>query len=204
MPDKKQDDTEEELPEFVIEGARSGRSRCKTCRRKIAMGGLRIGVLIEGPFGTGYLWHHLNCLAKNRIDLVESAYELEAWNFAKEKPKGLPKITTLRGLGDKAEKQKKERQEMPYAELAPSGRSKCKQCGDAIKEGAARIILGREVTFGQQVRSTPVKVHPACIAAELERDDTTVTSDELEIGLRANSKTMTPEAIESLILILNS
>jgi len=165
---------------------------------------LRIGVLIEGPFGTGYLWHHLKCLAKKRIDLVEGAYELEAWNFAKEKPKGLPKIDTLRGLEEKAEKQKKERQEMPYAECAPSGRSKCKQCGEVINKGDVRIVLGREVTFGQQVRSTPVKVHPACIAQELERDDTTVTIDELEAGLRANSKTMTPEAVEAVLLEMDS
>jgi hypothetical protein len=162
------------------------------------MGGLRIGVLIEGPFGTGYLWHHLKCLAKNRIGFVERAYELEAWNFAKEKPKGLPKIGALRGLGEKTEKQKAERQEMPYAELASSGRSKCKQCGEAIAEGSTRIIIGREVTFGQQVRSTPAKVHPGCVTAELERDDTTVTIDELEIGLRAHSKTMAAEALDAL------
>ena len=39
----------EQLADYVIEGARSGRSRCKTCRRTIAKDALRIGVLIDGP-----------------------------------------------------------------------------------------------------------------------------------------------------------
>ena len=47
----------QELSAYVIEGARSSRSRCKICRRPIEKGTLRIGYLIEGPFGTGYLWH---------------------------------------------------------------------------------------------------------------------------------------------------
>jgi hypothetical protein len=36
---------EQQLPPYIIEGARSGRSRCKTCRRNISKGGLRLGIL---------------------------------------------------------------------------------------------------------------------------------------------------------------
>ena len=75
--------TEKPLPAYVIEGARSSRSRCKTCRRKIDKGGLRIGMLIEGPYGTGYLWHHLRCAARRRFEQVQEAYEAEAWKEAK-------------------------------------------------------------------------------------------------------------------------
>ena len=40
---------------------------------------LRLGILLEGPFGTGYLWHHLQCAARRRIEDVEAAYAQEAF-----------------------------------------------------------------------------------------------------------------------------
>ena len=73
---------EEQLPPYVIEGARSARSKCKTCRKKIDKDVLRIGILIEGPYGTGYMWHHLKCAARRMYDKVEEAYSMEAWKFA--------------------------------------------------------------------------------------------------------------------------
>jgi len=73
---------EQEKPPYVIEGARSSRARCKTCRKKIAKGGLRLGVLVVGPFGPGYMWHHLNCAAGRLYEKLEEAYRLEAWREA--------------------------------------------------------------------------------------------------------------------------
>ena len=69
---------EPELPPYKIESARSSRSRCRTCRRKIDKDKLRLGILLEGPYGTGYLWHHLTCAAKRRADDVEAAYAEQA------------------------------------------------------------------------------------------------------------------------------
>ncbi|MDH3284344.1 MAG: PARP-type zinc finger-containing protein, partial [Acidobacteriota bacterium] len=87
---------EEQLPPYVIENARSGRSRCKTCRRTIDKGALRLGVLIEGPFGAGHMWHHLKCAARKMIDRVEEAYALEAWRQAKTPPESVPDLEQLR------------------------------------------------------------------------------------------------------------
>ncbi len=64
---------EPELPTHVIEPARSSRSKCKACRRAIDKGVLRIGILISGPFGDGYLGHHLACAARRRLEDVEEA-----------------------------------------------------------------------------------------------------------------------------------
>ena len=80
--DAQPEPAEPELPPFVIEGARSSRSKCKACRRKIDKGALRIGILIEGPYGTGYMWHHIKCAARRHLHRVEEAYELEAWKEA--------------------------------------------------------------------------------------------------------------------------
>ncbi len=67
-------DESEDQPPHKIEKARSGRSKCKTCRRAIQKDKLRLGILIQGPFGPGYLWHHLACAARKRIEDVEEAY----------------------------------------------------------------------------------------------------------------------------------
>jgi D-alanyl-D-alanine carboxypeptidase/D-alanyl-D-alanine-endopeptidase (penicillin-binding protein 4) len=131
---------EVELPPYVIEGARSSRARCKTCRRKIDKGALRIGVLIEGPYGTGYMWHHIKCAARRHMDRVEEAYELQAWNEAKDPPSKVPDIVDLRKLQEEAEEKKKARKQIPYIERSPSGRSKCKHCGGSARSTCTRAV----------------------------------------------------------------
>jgi hypothetical protein len=195
---------EESRPRYVIEGARSGRSRCKSCRRTIAKGALRIGILVDGPFGEGYLWHHLGCLARTRLKEVERAYELEAWTFAKTAPKNLPTLAELSSAQSKAKRQREQRRRVPYLEIAPSGRSRCKLCGANIAEGSVRVVLGREVSFGQQVRTAPVKVHPGCVQAELARDDSAVETDGLEQALRTNSEGMEEAVLEAALAQVTS
>ena len=189
----------EEQPPYVIEGARSGRSKCKTCRRAIPKGGLRLGVLIEGPYGTGYLWHHLNCAAKRHFHHVDEAYADEAWRHAKEPPAKVPPLDSLRELGEEAERKRKERKPIPYVELDPSGRAKCKQCGESLPKGEPRVVLGREVEFGSQVRVGPVNVHPACVRAELDREDSGVEADGLSDALRENSQGLDAAVIETVL-----
>ncbi|MEM7307191.1 MAG: hypothetical protein AAF682_11005 [Planctomycetota bacterium] len=187
-------DAEPELAPHKIEEARSSRSRCRTCRRKIDKGKLRLGVLLEGPYGTGYLWHHLTCAAKRRADDVEEAYRSKAFDPDLE----LPPIEELRKLKEKAEEAKKNRRDAPYAERAPSGRSKCKSCGEGIDQDAFRVVLLREVTFGQQVRGTPINVHPRCVASELRAEDCMTEIDGFEDMLRANTPELTEDTAAEL------
>ena len=174
----------EELPPYKIEPARSSRSGCKGCRRKIAKDALRLGVMIEGPFGAGYLWFHLNCAAKRRPEDLEEAYAQQAW------PEGceVPPIEELRKLADVAAKEKAEKKEPPYGELAPSGRSKCKQCGETIDKGTVRVVLSREVHFYNQVRSGPINVHPACVQAALDAEDNATETDSFEAFFRQRTE----------------
>jgi len=185
--DTQQPPAEQQLPTYVIEGARSSRSRCKTCRRKIDKGVLRLGILIEGPYGIGYMWHHLKCAARKQFDRVQEAYQEEAWQNAKEPPTKLPGLEALESLQQKAEEARKMKKDIPYVELDPSGRAKCKHCGEAMDKGGVRVVLGRGVYFGNQVRVAPITVHPRCVAAELEKDDCETEVAGLVDALRVNS-----------------
>jgi len=193
------DSPDEQLPPYVIEGARSSRSRCKTCRRKIDKDTLRIGVLIEGPYGTGYLWHHLRCAARRQFEKVEEAYGLEAWKEAKQPPRKVPNLDSLKKLREKAEEKRKERKTIPYTEPAPSGRASCKHCGETIEKASMRVILGREVEFGGVVRIGPINVHPHCVAKEMQADDCGTEADGFAERLLQNSRDQPEERIRAVL-----
>ena len=143
---------ESELAPYIVESARSSRSKCRTCKRKIEKGKLRLGVLLEGPFGTGYLWHHLTCAARRRIEDVEAAYEQQAFADGLT----VPPLAELQALKEKAEQARAARKEPPYVERAPSGRSTCKHCGEAIAKDATAHRAGR-ARFPSAARSGRVR-----------------------------------------------
>jgi poly [ADP-ribose] polymerase len=191
---------EEQLAPYLIEEARSSRSRCRTCRTKIDKGKLRLGILLEGPYGTGYLWHHLTCAAKRKLDDVEAAYEEGAFAEGVEPPP----LDELRALKEKADKKKAEKQDPPYVERDPSGRAKCKHCDEKLEKGALRVVLQREVTFGNQVRGMPIHVHPRCVAPETMAEDCMTELEGLEQELRANSRGVDAAEIAEVMAIVSS
>lgn len=184
----------DEMPPYRLEAARSGRSRCKSCRRKIAKDSVRFGVLIEGPFGPGYLWHHLRCAAKRRIEEVEEAYALGLQGELK-----VPTLESLRKAAAEAEKPKAEARDAPWAELAPTARSKCKQCGGGIEKGAARVVLLQRVEFGSQLRATPVKVHPECVSGFVAGGESILEAEGLIESLRHHSRDLEPKRLEEVV-----
>jgi len=189
----------ETLPLYVIEGARSGRSRCKVCRRSISKGALRLGMLIEGPYGTGYLWHHLTCAARRKFEQVEEAFEAKAWNEAKTPPDDVPSLDELRKVREVAAERRKTRRPIPHAEPAPTGRAKCKHCDEPIEQGSLRVVLGRGVYFGSQMRTAPINVHPRCVAAELKSEDCATEIEGFEVALRTNSADLASEKLDTLV-----
>ena len=186
---------EEELDPFKIEPARSSRSRCKTCKRKIDKDILRIGILIEGPFGTGYLWHHLKCAAKRNFEAVEEAYEQKLYPEGVE----LPTLESLKKHADDSAKKKAERRDPPYAEADPSGRAKCKHCDEKIEKGSMRVILGRNVEFYRQVRVAAINVHPKCVAAEMMAEDCATEPEGFADALRENSRGVEKEQLDTVL-----
>lgn len=189
---------EETQPPYMIEGARSARSKCKICRKKIDKDVLRLGTLIEGPFGTGYVWEHLRCAAKRAFEKVEEAYAAEAWNHAKEPPE-VPALEELAKLREEAEQKRAERRELPYAEVAPSGRSRCKHCGEPIPKDELRVVLAQEVVFGSQTRTASINVLPEHVAEALRAPDSGTAPEGLAEALRENSRGLDEAQLDALV-----
>lgn len=184
----------EQLAPYLIELARSNRSTCKGCKKKIEKDMPRIGFLLEGPYGTGYLWHHLECLAKKDFAKVEEAY---AGDYTKPGVE-LPPLETLRKEAEKAAEKKAEKQLAPFVERASTGRSKCTQCGELIDAGAFRFGVLRAVEFYGQERKATVKVHPACVEAALQDETNASDPETFAVDVRRNSK-LEPSEIEEAL-----
>jgi hypothetical protein len=117
------------------------------------------------------MWHHLRCAARRQLERVEEAYEAKAWQAAQHPPERVPSIEELRGLHEAGAQRRQERLALPYAERAPSGRSRCKHCHEPIAQGTFRVVLGRETRLGRQVRLGPINVHAGCVRAALKAED---------------------------------
>jgi poly [ADP-ribose] polymerase len=169
----------------MIEEAKSGRARCRTCREPIGKGELRFGEETINAFSDGdmtYMWHHLACAAKKKPKELKTA--LDAFDGDIPDRKALEKQ-----IAEGASKQKPGT--FPYVEKAPTGRSKCLACDETIEKDTYRVAIEREVDAGGFVRKSAGYLHPAC-ASEFVGDD------ELAEKLKANSNLKPAELDEVL------
>jgi hypothetical protein len=167
---------------LTIEVAKTGRARCRTCRQPIEKGTLRFGEEQPSAFGEGmqWTWHHVLCAAKKKPKQLKDALA----KFDGEVP-DRAEIDKLLEEGDK------KASAFPYAERAPTGRSKCQQCDTPIEKGALRIAIEREVEVGGMVRPGAGYLHAKC-AMEY-------TADESLLDLvRGNSKGLTEADLDEL------
>jgi len=137
----------------MIEVAKTGRARCRSCRQAVEKGSLRFGEEQPSAFGEGmqWGWYHLLCAARKRPGPLRSALA----GFPGEIPGREELEQALAEAEQKAIT-------LPYAEHAPTGRSKCLGCSESIAKGALRVAVEREVEVGSMVRSGAGYLHPAC------------------------------------------
>jgi len=188
-------DGDEDKPPYLIEQARSGRSKCKACKRTIQKDKPRFGLLIEGPFGPGYLWHHLTCAARRRFADVEEAYAMGIGQDVE----GLPSIESLKAEQAANEEERAKKKTAPYVEIAPTGRSKCRACEDLIGKASPRGVVLRSVEFYGQTRVGPINVHPRCVQDALAADDNATDTDDFSDAVRRNSEGVEPEVIGQVL-----
>ncbi|MBI2372774.1 MAG: hypothetical protein HYV07_02115 [Deltaproteobacteria bacterium] len=141
----------------LIEAAKSGRASCRSCKKPIGKGELRLGEEVPNAFADGaptHVWHHLDCAATKKPDVLVAALE----GFEGEVPNRaelLAKATEAAG---------KQKPKVPYAERAPTGRSRCLSCEEAIAKDELRVAVEREVDTGSFVTKSAGYLHVRCAA----------------------------------------
>lgn len=170
----------------VIESAKSGRASCRTCRKKIDKGSLRFGEAAENQFdpdgGMTLRWHHLECAAKQMPEKVKPALDA----FDGDVPNRAQIDAALASGKKKAAAQKS----FPYAEKAPTGRSRCIECGEPIEKDTWRVAVEREIDAGGFQRTGAGYLHPACSEVHADWDQVEENSglDEAELADLRNAR----------------
>jgi hypothetical protein len=164
----------------VIEEAKSGRASCRTCKKAIAKGELRLGVEQMTQFSDtpSMQWHHLMCAAQKLPGELKGALA----TFEGEVPN---RDEIEKAMTDAIKSGKAKPGAFPYIDKAPTGRAKCMQCDETIEKDSFRVAVEREVDVGGFMRKSPGYMHPKCVAANLENVGGTV--DDLVTQLKANS-----------------
>lgn len=164
-----------------IEEAKSGRASCRTCKKTIARGELRLGIEAANTFGDtpSMHWHHLVCAA--------AKLPVELGDALKEFPGAVPNREELdKTIADAIAKGSAKPGGMPYVDRAPTGRARCMQCREPIEKDSLRVAVERELEVGMAQQTGAGYLHPACVPAYLEGKG--ADKDELVIGLRNNSR----------------
>lgn len=183
------------LMAHIVETAKSGRARCRTCGEGILKGEARFGEEVPNAFsdsgGMALHWHHLRCAAKKKPSQLREALG----TF----PGAVPDRAELDRLI--AENEPKQRPTtFPYAELAPTARSHCGECHTLIAKGALRVALAREQDGpALMMPPTPRYYHVACSPAVLGPDLAKALAQ-----IRANSRGLSADDLADLDRALTS
>jgi poly [ADP-ribose] polymerase len=165
----------------VIEEAKSGRASCRTCKKTIAKGELRLGVETKTQFSDtpSMQWHHLPCAAGKLPGELKAALA--------EYDGDVPNREELdKAMDDAIKSGKAKPGGFPYVDKAPTGRAKCMQCDEAIEKATFRVAVEREVDTGSFVTRGAGYLHPKCVAENLE--NTGGSLEELVEGIKKNSR----------------
>ena len=169
----------------IIEPAKSGRAKCRSCKKAIEKGALRLGEEILDPFGSGgttHVWHHVDCAAEKKPDEIKAALA----DYTGDVP-------DRAGLEKKIADSQKALPPgtFPYAEKAPSGRSRCMACESGIEKDTLRVAVEREVDTGTFKTKGAGYLHPMCAA------DFTGDAGMFE-KVKSNSRELTGEQLAEL------
>jgi hypothetical protein len=164
--------------EKMIEVAKTGRSKCRGCKQLIAKDEMRFGEEVDSLYGDGdiaTLWYHLKCAAERRPNELRETLD----KFQGKIP-GRAELDQLLA-NNKGKKAGGGGGKYPYAEKAPSGRSKCLKCDKTIDKDSIRVAVEREVEIAGVMRPSAGYLHPGCAVA--------FTGDKkLGAALKTNSK----------------
>jgi hypothetical protein len=176
-----------------IEEAKSGRASCRTCKKTIAKGELRLGVEVANQFSDSTVqWHHLACAASKLPAELKEA--LAGY------PGDVPDREALdKAIDETIKKGTGKPGGFPYIDHAPTGRAKCMQCEEAIEKGSLRVAVEREIDTGAMVTRSAGYLHPKCVAENL--DNVGGSLDDFIAGVEKNSRIAPDELASALATI---
>ena len=167
----------------VIEVSPSGRAKCKGCSQAIPKGEVRFGETYESAFsgGEALRYWHLVCAAgkipgKLRAQLATTDVAI---------PNRAEVDAALSGKGPKPKAGGGAKAELPFADLAPTGRAKCIVCDEVLPKGELRVAVEREAETPMGPRMTAGYLHPACAASWA--DDNGQDAEDLLATVLSNS-----------------
>jgi hypothetical protein len=146
------------MSDHIIEEAKSGRAACRTCKKPIGKGELRLGESVPNAFADGettHQWHHLPCAADKKPAVLEQALAATTVVVA-------DKDALLARAAEAKKKGGAKPGAFPYVERAPSARSTCLVCTEKIEKGVLRVAIERDVDTGTFVTKGAGYLHPAC------------------------------------------
>lgn len=175
----------------MIEEAKSGRASCRTCKKTIAKGELRLGVEVVTQFSDtpSMQWHHLPCAAGKLAGELKDAMAA----FDGEIP---DREELDKKIAEAMKKGAAKPAGFPYIDKAPTGRAKCMQCEEAIAKDSFRVAVEREIDTGAMVTRGAGYLHPKCVAENLENVGGSV--EELVLGVQANSR-LDPNDLQAVV-----
>ena len=135
-------ETKTELPK--IEPAKSGRSSCRECRKKILKDAIRVGnpYQFNSPKGdvlTGYSWFHLECTPSYVIPETINSLKRDPLEDTDQQKDVLSTLERMFKEKPKKVSQRKRNDKSPFFEIAKSSRGKCRKCEEKIEKGVIRV-----------------------------------------------------------------
>lgn len=180
----------------IIEVAKTGRAGCRTCKKPIARGDLRLGEEVPNAFAAGevtHQWHHLPCAAKKKPLVLELALQTTTLEISDR--------ATLEA-DIEANKKNQKPASYPFAERARTSRSTCLQCSEAIEKGTLRVAVEREVDTGAFVTTGAGYLHAACAPEWIEAN--APVEGDLAAVIEKNSTSLEPGDTAALKLELGA
>ena len=166
----------------VIEEAKSGRAACRTCKKPIAKGELRLGVELQNAVQRyARACSGITCPAPHRSCRPSSRQSLDAFSGNVPNRGELDQM-----MSDSLKKGHAKPGGFPYVDRAPTGRAKCMQCEEPIAKDSFRVAVEREIDTGTMVTRGAGYLHPKCVDENLE--NTGGSKADLMSGIRSNSR----------------
>jgi hypothetical protein len=144
-----------------VEVAPSGRAACRGCKQPIAKGTPRLAEEFANQFaddgGTSFRYWHLACAAPKLANELQAA--LAAYEGAIDDRASLDALIA-----------EHLRPPMPYAELASTGRARCRACDETIPKGALRVAFERTIDSPMGPQKSAAYAHAGCLPRYLARE----------------------------------